>query len=292
VALQKFIHSKLLVKSALLVIVLIMGTGRLPAQLSPNPSERGFTAYEEARASTSDSGQFVALDTNIGFDFNQHVGTDVGIPVYFIRPTLAGQAHVWDNRLGDPYWDTRFRFDNRILNYATVFTVSVPAQQTGAFSTGHVGLDWFNHFDHQISRFRPFVNVGVANGIINTHQLSQPFRLTELLKTSGFLGIAEGGMDFKVWHSLRVGSSFYALEPAGTQKIAGQPVTSATANPTLTPAATLADHDRGYSSWVRLLSSRFLYTQVGYNHSIKLDQDAATVTVGFDFTSLLRRAPH
>lgn len=291
-ALQRYIQSKLLVTRAALILILMMGTGSLWAQLSTNPNDRGFTAYEEARASTSNSGQFVALDTNLGFDFNQHVGTDIGIPVYFIRPTLAGQAHDWDNRLGDPYWDVRLAFDNRIVNYVTVFTTSVPAQQTGAFSTGHVGFDWFNHFDHQVSRFRPFVNAGVANGILNTHQLSQPFRLTEILKTSGFIGLAEGGTDFTLWRSVKVGSSFYAIEPAGTQKIAGQPLTNTTTNPTLTPAALLADHDRGYSAWVRLLSSHYLYTQVGYNHSIKLDQDAATVTLGFDFTPLLRKGTH
>lgn len=286
--LQKSKHSKLLVKCASLFLVLIMaGADRMAAQ----SSDRGFTAYEEARASTSDSGQFVALDTNIGFDFNRHFGTDIGIPVYFIRPTLAGQTHVWDNRLGDPYWDARYSVESKFLNYATVFTASVPAEQIGAFSTGHLGLDWFNHFDHPIYRFRPFVNGGIANGIINTHQLSQPFRLTEILKTSGFIGILEGGMDYKVWRKVKVGSSFYAIEPAGTQKIAGQPIQN-TQNTTLTPLAILADHDRGYSAWVRLLSSHYVYTQVGYNHSIKLNEDAATVTLGFDLTPLLRKGSH
>jgi outer membrane protein W len=284
VALQKYMQSKLLGKSAVFIVVLIMGAGIMGAQ----SSDRGFTAYEEARASTSDSGQFVAVDTNIGFDFNQHFGMDIGVPVYFIRPTLAGQTHVWDNRLGDPYWDARYTVENRFLNYATVFTTSVPAEQIGAFSTGHLGLDWFNHFDHPIYRFRPFVNAGIANGIINTHQLSQPFRLTEILKTSGFIGILEGGMDYKLWRKLKIGSSFYAIEPAGTQKISGQPIL----NTTLTPLAILADHDRGYSAWVRLLSTHYVYTQVGYNHSIKLDEDAATVTVGFDFTPLLRKGMH
>lgn len=285
---QKSNQSKLLVKCGLVAIFLVLGRSSLIAQLSTNPDYRGFTAYEEARASTSDSGQFVALDTDIGYDFTHHLGADVGVPVYFIRPTLAGQTHDWTNRLGDPYMDMRLSFDNRAVNYVTVITASIPARATGAFSTGHVGVDWFNHFDHEINRFRPFVNVGIANGILNTHQLSQPFRLTELLKTSGFIGLFEGGTDFKVWHSLRVGSSFYALEPAGTQKIAGQPI----ANSTVTPTASLIDHDRGFSTWVRIPSSHLLYTQVGYNHSIKLDEDAATVTVGLDFTSLLRRVPH
>jgi hypothetical protein len=51
------------------------------------------------------------------------------------------------------------------------------------------------------------------------HQLSQPFRLTGILKTSGFLGIAEGGMDYNAWRKIKIGSSFYAIEPAGTQRL-------------------------------------------------------------------------
>lgn len=287
-ALQISTRSKLLLNSALLLALLCAETVGLKAQTTPTATYKGFTLYEEARASTSDSGQFAALDTNLGFDFNPHVGVDVGVPVYFIRSTVTGQTHDWLSRLGDPYWDTRFAVDSKVVNYATVLTLSVPAQRTGAFSTGHVGIDWFNHFDHPIYRFRPFVNAGIANGILNTHELSQPFRLTEILKTSGFVGLAEGGTDFKLWRSLKVGSSFYALEPAGTQKVAGQPLL----NSPLTPTAALLDHDRGYSAWVKILSSHYMYTQVGYNHSLKLDQDAATVTVGLDFTSLLRKGAH
>lgn len=278
---------KLLLKGAVLIIFLFVGTTHLLGQ-SSGPSDRGFTASAEARASDSASGQFVAIDTDLGVDFNRHLGMDIGIPVFFIRPTVATQAHNWDNRLGDPYWDMRFTAESRIVNYGTVFTVSVPTQETGAFSTGHLSFDWFNHFDHPIYRFRPFINAGVANGILNTHQLSQPFRLAQILKTSGFLGIVEGGTDFRVWHKVKIGSSFYAIEPAGTQKIAGQPLP----NTTLTPLAILANHDRGISTWVRLFSSDYIYTQVGYNHSFKLDEDAATVTLGFDFTPLFRKGSH
>ncbi|HEY6248793.1 MAG TPA: hypothetical protein VI685_02465 [Candidatus Angelobacter sp.] len=288
-ALLQSIRSKLLARSAALIVVLAMGTASLFAQ-TPTATYRGFSIYEQGRASTSDSGQFAVIDTDLGYDITKHVGMDIGVPVYFIRPTLAGQVHQWNNQIGDPYLDVRFTADNHIMNYATIITTSIPARSTGAFSTGHVGIDWFNHFDHPISRFRPFVNAGVANGIINTSQLSmsQPFRLVSLLRTSGLIGEAEGGTDFKVWHSLRVGSSFYALEPSGTQTLAGQPVV----NSTITPTAALLTHDRGYSAWVRLLSSRFITTQVGYNHSIKLDQDAATVTIGFDVTRMLGKGPH
>src|SRR5215469_13627870 len=193
-ALLKSIQSKLLAGSAALIVVLAMGTTSLLAQ-APTETYKGFSIFETGRASTSDSGQFAAIDTDLGYDFSKHVGMDIGVPVYFIRPTLAGQAHQWNNQLGDPYLDVRFTADNHILNYATIVTTSVPAHATGAFSTGHVGIDWFNHFDHPINRFRPFVNAGIANGIINTSQLSfsQPFRLFQLFRTSGFIAEGEAG---------------------------------------------------------------------------------------------------
>src|SRR5215469_6571785 len=289
VALLQSTHSKLLAWSAALMVALGLGATSMFAQ-APTDNYKGFSIFETGRASTSDSGQFAAVDTDLGYDFSRHVGMDIGIPVYFIRPTVAGQPHQWNNQLGDPYLDVRFTADNHILNYATIITTSIPAHATGAFSTGHVGIDWFNHFDHPISRFKPFVNAGVANGIINTSQLSlsQPFRTFHLLRTSGFIAEAEGGTDFRVWRKVRVGSSFYALEPGGTQTLAGQPVNSST----VTPTAALLTHDRGFSSWVRLLSSRYVYTQVGYNHSLKLDQDAATVTFGFDVTHILGKGSH
>src|SRR5207245_2234076 len=91
---------RLPILSAIFVLIVLGATG-LWAQTT-DVNYKGFTAYEEARASTGDSGQFVVLDTNIGYDFNKHVGMDVGIPVYFVRPTLPGQTQQWHDGLGDP----------------------------------------------------------------------------------------------------------------------------------------------------------------------------------------------
>jgi hypothetical protein len=285
----------LLAVAAAFLFICLATTG-LSAQSAPQSSEdyKGFTAFEEARGSTSDSGQFVVLDTNIGYDFSRHVGMDIGIPVFFIRPTITGLPQQWNNEIGDPYGDLRLTFDNRVLNYATAFTVAVPTHKAGtALSTGRVGLDWFNHFDRPIYRFTPFVNAGLANGIINTRLLSQPFRLGRLFQTLGFMADVEGGMDFRLAPFLKVGGSYYALEPSGNQKIFGPSASSINSvtqlNSPFIPNATLITHDRGYSAWVRFTPSRFFYIEPGYSHSLKLNQDAATVTVGLDFSSIFRR---
>jgi hypothetical protein len=275
------------------VAMLSLGAARSGAQAVPAAEDRGFTMFEEFRGSTSNQGQFLILDTNIGYDFNQHIGTDIGVPVYFVRATpnlVPGEQHTWNQNLGDPYWDLRLTFDNPVVNYATVATLSVPVSETGTFSTGRLGVDWFNHFDKPIGRLTPFVNVGIANGLLDTRLLSQPFRIFDSFKSLGFIADAEGGASFRVLKRVSIGGSYYALTPSGSQKLYSA---NGIQNFFLLPngSSTVSDftHDRGYSAFVRINPTRFLYIEPGYVHSLKLDQDAATVTVGIDVRALFRR---
>lgn len=276
-------------------IIFLFYPHRLSAQALPAAENTGFSAFEEFRGSTSNQGQFLILDTNVGYDFNQHIGTDIGVPIYFIRatPNIApGEQHSWDQGLGDPYWDLRLTFDNRVLNYATVATMSVPVSETGAFSTGRLGLDWFNHFDRQIYRFTPFLNVGIANGILDTRLLSQPFRIFDSFKSLGFIGDAEAGTTYKVSKRVEVGGSYYALMPSGSQKLyTANGIQNFFLLPNGVGGSTVSDltHDRGYSAFIRYYPTRFLYIEPGYVHSLKLNQDAATLTLGIDIKGIFRR---
>lgn len=289
--LRSWKNGSTIVFATLAALVLLLG-GKTAFAQNQQPyaayQERGFTAYEDIRASDSNYGQFLIFDTSFGYQFNNHVGADVGVPVYLVRPTFPGQAHQWDYNIGDPYGDLRLTFNNNILNYDTAFTVSVPANETGAFGTGRFGGDWFNHFDRPVWRFTPFVNAGISNGILDTRLLSQPFRLADSFKTLGFLADAEGGVDFRVVRAVSIGGSYYELFPGGDQK-----VYNGITNFYLTPPVgeTISDvtHDRGYSSWVRLMAGQTFYIEAAYVHSIKLNNDAATVTLGIDLRSLFTR---
>lgn len=113
---------------------------------SDQDAQKGLSAYEEFRASTSNLGQLLILDTNLGYDFNRYAGFDVGIPFFSARGSLAsesvtGRPNHWRERLGDPYVDLRFTAESPVLNYATVITGSVPASHAGEFSTGRVGAE-------------------------------------------------------------------------------------------------------------------------------------------------------
>lgn len=287
--LRSWSYGSRIVFAAVAALVFLLGGKTVFAQ---DPAyayqERGITAYEDIRASDSNFGQFLIFDTSFGYQFNDHIGADLGVPVYLVRETFPGQAHQWDYNIGDPYGDLRLTFNNSVLNYDTAFTVSVPVQETGAFSTGRVGADWFNHFDRPIGRVDPFLNAGIANGVLDTRLLSQPFRLADSFKTLGFTADAEGGVDFRVVRYVSVGGSYYELFPAGDQK-----VYNGVTNFFLTPPAgeTVSDvtHDRGYSAWLRLMGGRTFYIEAAYVHSIKLNNDAGTLTLGVDLRSLFTR---
>ncbi|HXB22186.1 MAG TPA: hypothetical protein VNV88_12430 [Candidatus Solibacter sp.] len=45
-------------------------------------------------------------------------------------------------------------------------------------------------------------------------------------------------------------------------------------------------HDRVYSAFLRVNPTRFMYIESAYVHSLKFNQDAATLTVGFDLRAL------
>lgn len=260
------------------------------AQATPAAESHGFTLFEEFRGSTSNQGQFTILDTSVGYDFNRHVGIDVGVPYYFFRATpnlVPGERHFWDNTVGDPYADVRLTFENRVLNYATVVTVAVPVAETGAFSTGRLGVNWFNHFDRPIGRLTPYANVGISNGLLDTRLVSQPFRIFDSFRSLGFLVDGEAGMTFRVANRLIVGGSYYTLQPSGSQKVfAANGIQNFLLPSGTGSSASDFTHDRGYSAYLRFNPTRFMYIEPAYVHSLKLNQDAATLTVGFDLRAL------
>jgi hypothetical protein len=266
---------------------------RTAAQARHAVEDKGFTAFEEFRGTTSDQGQVFILDTSIGYDFNSHVGLDVGAPYFFVRATpnrAPGERHFWDNNWGDPYADIRLSFDNRVLNYATVISASVPVSETGAFSTGRLGIDWFNHFDRPIGRLTPYVNAGISNGLLDTRLMAQPFRIFDSFKSLGFLADAEGGMTFRVVSRVIVGGSYYALEPSGSQKLySANGIQNFFLLPNGSSSVSDLTHDRGYSAFLRFNPTRFMYVEPAYVHSLKLNQDAATLTVGFDLREMFGR---
>lgn len=279
--------------SATILILSTFGAARISAQEpSPSGQVKGISAYGEFRGSDSSrTGQVLLWDTSIGYDFNQHFGLDVGIPVYMLRSTVdPTTAHPWEKHIGDPYFDLRWTFNNPALNYATFVTVSVPASETGAFSTGRLGVEWYNHFSHAFGGvFEPYVNAGIGDGILDTRLMSQPYHLVQSFKTLGFIATVEPGATIRLNKRFKVGGSYYRFLPAGNQK-----AYNGIQNFFLQPNGpfTVADitHDYGETAFVRMSLTRFLYLEPGYVHSQRLHDNSVTFRVGLDFKAMFDRS--
>jgi hypothetical protein len=252
-------------------------------------SATGFTWFEEFRGSSSSKlGQSLTLDTSVGFNFGSHAGIDLGVPLYRSRATdfLGTSDHSWQDRVGDPYADIRANFNDRAVDYATVLTFAIPVQEAGTFSTGRLGVDWFNHFDHSISRYTPFVNIGIANGILDTRLLNQPYRSLQNIATQGFLFYTEGGASVQLSRQVNAGASYYHFVPSGNEQIFSQ-------NLLVQPAGSLTvsqiTHDHGITTFIRLAPTRFLYIEPSFVHNFELNDNAIAFRIGMDFRSATTR---
>ncbi len=277
-----------------LFAAIFLAVNNLPAQ----SQERGFTFYEEYRGSTNDLGQVTILDSSVGYNFNQHFGVDVGIPVYFVHPEKDTRTNRpgWNNGFGDAYVDLRFHAPVPFVNYTSVVTGGAP---TGSFarglSTGRATIDWDNHFDHRFGPVTPFLDASLGNSLADRHFFVRPFR------TLGFVSEFEGGATYKVWRSLDVGGSYYDVLPSGTQKVFSQiferqrfasPVhvnhgrVFETAFETTGPASLVRDN--GYTGWVGVSPFHSLDLEAGYNHSVRYALDTVSFRVGVNAGALVK----
>ena len=133
----------------------------------------------------------------------------------------------------------------------------------------------------------PFVNIGIANGILDTRLLSQPYRSLQDFATQGFLFYAEGGASVRVGSHLNAGASYYQFVPSGQEKIFAQ-------NLLVQPSGSLTvsdiTHDHGATAFVRFAPTRFVYIEPSYVHNIQLDDNAVTFRVGIDLRSATSRS--
>ncbi len=277
------------------LLLLAGGSFCLPAAKAEG-AESGFTFTERFHGSVNTLGSVNELDTNVGYNLNQYLGVDGGLPVYFIRPsssTTAATGASSANGIGNVYGRLRLTLANPVLNFESSVTGAAPTgDQATGFSTGHATVDWSNYFDHSFSRLTPFVNVGIANAVSDTMFFVRPYT------THGFVTHVEGGARYKLLRGLSVGASIYAIEPSGQQTVVsrvvkGQGQTTSnrqnhgvfeTANST-TGAAEIA-RDHGVSTWVQLQPARSFGLYAGYTRSAQYSLD----TISFGITVNLGRA--
>src|SRR5512146_2428499 len=159
---------------AIIILAAVAAAQSVPA--TPVPSDTGFTSYAEFDGTSNVDGQVYRLNSSVGYSFTEHFGVDVGVPIYFVRPSSSVTGGVSGNGLGNPYLDLRFKFLNPAVNFGSVLTGYAPAGDSKlGLSTGRVTFDWTNHFDHSFNNLTPFIEAGLSNTVADTQLFIPPF---------------------------------------------------------------------------------------------------------------------
>jgi len=253
--------------------------------------DKGFTSYAEFGGTSNVDGQVYRLESSVGYNFNQHFGVDVGVPIYFVRPsTTTGGTPT--NGLGNPWLDLRVKFLNPVVNYGSALTGFAPTGDSKrGLSTGRGTFDWTNHFDHTFSRLTPFGDIGIGNTITDSRLFMRPYT------TLGFNAHFQGGANFDLWKFFSVGGSAYDIVPSGQQTVFSKVVRGAgkgashgrvfQQNQQTTGSADIAN-DNGFSAWIDANPSSYLDLQLGYTRSVQYDLNSVSFTVGVDVGHLAR----
>jgi hypothetical protein len=271
--------------------------GAALAQSAPKPAIKdnsGFTSYAQFGGTSNSDGQIYELESTVGYNFNQHFGMDLGVPIYFVRPSSTTTGATSVNGLGDPYLDARFKFLNRTVNFGSVVTGYVPVGDSKkGLSTGRGTFDWTNHFDHSFSKLTPFADVGIANTITSTRLFVRPYT------TLGFNTHFQGGATYDLWKFFSIGGSAYEILPSGQQTVfskvshgpnAGQSSHGRVfnSNQQTTGSADIA-RDNGFSTWIDASPGRVVDMELGFTRSVHYDLNSVSFTIGFNLGSLYRR---
>ena len=275
------------------IVLIVAAAANAIAQAAPKPAAQdssGFTPYVEFGGTSNSQGQIYELTTSVGYDFNPHLGADVGVPFYFIRPSSSvGGTSI--NGLGNPFLDVRVKFLNRAVNFGSVLTGFVPVGDSKkGLSTGRGTFDWTNHVDHSFSRLTPFAEVGVANTIVSSALFVRPYT------TLGLNAHFQGGAKYDLWKFFSVGASAYDILPTGQQTVFSRVAHGAAAqhrrvfegNQQTTGGADIAT-DNGFSTWVDASPGRAVDLELGFTRSMHYDLNSFSFMLAFNLKRLYNR---
>lgn len=259
---------------------------------SPDP-EKGFLSRVEFGGSANSLADVFTVDGSAGYQFNKHFALDFGVPVYMTHAS-GSSGLTSGNGIGDPYMQMLLKAPNPTVNYTGLVTTSVPLGDTKkGLSTGRVGIDFSNRFDHSFSRITPFGVVGIGNTIRDTRFFRRPF--TSL----GFNAHFEGGADVDISKYFSVGASAYDIAPSGTQKVYSKIVAQGgtgsagahgrsfgASHTTVGDSSLTADY--GFSTWLDANPNKVVDLELAFSRSMSYDLNTVSFTVGVNIAQVMR----
>lgn len=304
-------------------------TDQSAAPPAPPPSPLGFTGFLQVQYGATSLGNVIITDADLGYQVTDHLSGDIGLPVIWTRnpfSPVTGHDYYWSTLLGEPYVDIKYSSNYKEYNYTSILTGTIPVgNEDSTFTTGRVGVDWFNHIDEHMGNITPFLNFGASNGTLNRFIMPRPYSEARPYETLGVMGDAEAGFEYKLKQQAArgasIGGSYYILVPGGPQKVFSRYVfpfsvlegdgqhhryfdSTFETNATVAVIGGLAyspppkglstiDRDNGFSVWLDIPHWHPVDVQLSYTRSVRYLLDMYTVTINFDGKNLIRSLmPH
>jgi hypothetical protein len=262
---------------------------------------QGWTFSGRFQGSSNSSGLVMKADPTLGYNFNRHFQTYMGVPFYLVNQSSSTPTSIstltssgFINGIGNAYVGFRLGVENPAVNYASTVEATGPTgDKAKGFSTGRATVDWTNSFSHKFDSMMPFADVGVSNTVSDTSFFTRPF------SSLGLVSHFDGGATFNVLPLVSVGALAYGVQASGQQRIfskvkkSGSSATPATTtkanrvfetNNETVGSADLAN-DHGVSSWLAVHAGSNTDFQVGYTRSMGYDLNTLFFGVKFRFGS-------
>jgi hypothetical protein len=291
-----------------------------PAPSTPSAGQAqptGLTSFVQFQGTSTPLGFVMSADANIGYNFTSHLGADGGLPVFLVQSPFSvytDRDWSWTALLGDPYIDVHYRTTRSGVSFVSVLTGTIPVSNPErTFTTGHFGVDWFNHVEGKLRGLTPFVNFGAANGTVNRYYMPRPYSMARPYQTFGFISDFEGGAHYQIRPGYKIGASAYVLVPGGPQTVFSRLVAPGSSvygdydhnryfyHAFQTNSHTYLDgdednpylgsdiaRDNGFSGWLEISKVRNVTLLIGYTRSVHYAYDALNVGLNFDATSLIK----
>jgi hypothetical protein len=204
--------SSVVVLPALLAVAVVAQAR--PQAATNSAGQNGFTWTESYEGSGNSDGFITDINSTVGYAFGRHFAVDMGVPYLFFQPSTSKTGETSTSGIGNPYLGFTYSAKGSALAFSTSLNSAIPTASTAnGLSTGHVTVDWNNHFAHEFDLLTPFVDVGLANSIADTRFLHRPYI------SYGDVAHLEGGSELDLGDKFSVTVSGYYILPWGAQQI-------------------------------------------------------------------------
>jgi len=118
--------------------------------------QNGLTWTETYEGSGNTDGFITDINSTVGYTFGEHFAVDMGVPYLFIEPSTSKTGTTSASGMGNPYLGLRYSAKGSAIDFSTSLNRTIPTASTAkGLSTGHVTVDWSNHFAHGFDPFTP-----------------------------------------------------------------------------------------------------------------------------------------